>query len=426
VYLRESTSGSVEVKDGAIETLTSRGERGIGLRMVDDARLGFAYTSDLTEAGITECVDLARAMARITEPDPDLAVAAEAPAMSDLRLHDPAIAARSLDERAAIALGVERAAKAADPRIVAFRKTDYSDGEATTVLATTAGMRGSYRESWNAATTSAVAAQNGERQIGFHLEGGRGAADVEAEGIGRRAAQQAVRKLGPRPLQTAKMAIVLDPWMGQQLLSAITPMFSAENVLKGRSLFAGKVGQRIASDAVTIVDDPRLAGGMRSAPFDGEGIATQSRTLVEGGVLRGYLHSIKTSARTQTPPTGNARRASYGGPARIAPSNFFIAAGTADPQELRRSADRALDITSLLNLHTVDPISGEFSLGASGVVLERGEPLHPAEGITIAGNLMHLLASIAAVGNDLTFRRPMGLGCPTLLITDISVGGASR
>ena len=200
----------------------------------------------------------------------------------------------------------------------------------------------------------------------------------------------------------------------------------AENVLKGRSLFAGKVGQRIASDAVTIVDDPRRAGGMRSAPFDGEGIATLTRTLVDGGVLRGYLHSIKTSARTKAAPTGNTRRESYGGPARIAPSNFFIAAGSADPQELRRRADRALDITGLLNLHTVDPISGEFSLGASGVVLERGEPLYPAEGITIAGNLTHLLASIAGVGNDLTFRRPMGLGCPTLLITDISVGGASR
>ena len=426
VYLRESTSGSVEVKDGAIETLSSRGERGLGVRIVDGERLGFAYTSDLTDSGIDECVDLARAMSRVAEPDPDLRVAGETPPSADLGIHDPAIAARDLGARAAIALSVERAAREADARIAAFRKTEYSDGEATTVLATTAGMRGSYRESWCAASTSAVAASNGERQIGFHLEGGRDAGSADAAAVGRRAADIAVRKLGARPLATGRMAIVLDPFMGQQLLGAIAPMFSAENVQKGRSLFAGKTGQRVASDSVTLVDDARMARGMRSAPFDGEGVPTQRRTLVERGTLRGYLHSIKTAARGGTAPTGNARRGSYGGPARIAPSNFHVAAGTDDPRELRRRFDSALEITALLNLHTIDPISGEFSLGAAGVVLERGEPAYPVEGITIAGNLTHLLSSIAGVGRDLTFKRPMGLGCPTLLIADISIGGTSR
>jgi PmbA protein len=426
VYLRESTSGSVEVKDGAIETQTTRGERGLGVRIVDDARLGFAYTSDVTEAGIVECVDLARAMARVTEPDPGLRVAAEVPAAADLRIHDPRIAQRDAAARAEAAFGVERAARETDPRITTFRKTEYSDGEATTVLATTAGMRGDYRESWCAASTSAVAAANGRRQIGFHVEGGRSVDEVDPVAIGRRAAEMAVRKLGARALETARMAIVLDPWMGQQLLGAITPMFSADNVQKGRSLFAGKVGQRVASEGITIVDDPRREGGARSAPFDGEGIATQRRTLVESGTLRGYLHSIKTAAHDGAAPTGNARRGSYGGPARIAPSNFHIAAGNDDPRALRRRSDRALEITALLNLHTIDPISGEFSLGVAGVVLERGEPAYPVEGITIAGNLTHLLNAVAGVGNDLTFKRPMGIGSPTLLIADISVGGTSR
>jgi PmbA protein len=262
--------------------------------------------------------------------------------------------------------------------------------------------------------------------MGFHIEGGRRIEEADPVAIGRRAAEMAVRKLGARPLETAKMAIVLDPFMGQQLLGALTPMFSADNVQKGRSLFAGKIGQRVASDGVTIVDDARLAGGGRSAPFDGEGIATQRRTLVERGTLRGYLHSIKTAAHGGEAPTGNARRGSYGGPARIAPSNFHVAGGTDDPGELRRRFDRALEITALLNLHTIDPISGEFSLGAAGIVLERGEPAYPVEGITIAGNLTHLLNAVAGVGRDLTFKRPMGFGSPTLLIADISVAGTSR
>ena len=425
-YVRESSSGSVEVKDGQIEAQTSHVERGLGVRVIDDARLGSAYTSDLTPAGIADCVEMARAMARVTEPDPHLRVAAETPELVDLAIHDPAIAARDAKARAQLALDVERAAREADPRIITFRKTEFSDGEATIGLGTTAGMRGTYRESWNSAGTSAVAAQNGERQIGFHVEGGRRADAVDAAAIGRRAAEQAARKLGAKPLATAKMSVVLDPWMGQQLLGALSAMFSAENVQKGRSLFAGKIGQKVASERVTIVDDARMRGGMRTAPFDGEGVATRTRTLVDRGTLRGYLHSIKTAAKSGEDPQGNARRFSYGSPARIAPSNFHIAAGTDDPGALRRRADRALEITNLLNLHTIDPISGEFSLGASGIVLERGAPLHPAEGITIAGNLTHLLASIEGVGTDLTFRRPMGIGCPTLLIADISVGGASR
>ena len=426
VYLRESASGTVEVKDGAIETQTARGERGLGVRVIENARLGFAYTTDVTESGIAECVDLARAMSRVTEPDPDLRVAAEVPPAVDLKVHDPRVAERDAAGRAEVAFGVERAARATDPRITTFRKTEYTDAEATTVLATTAGMHGSYRESSCAASTSAVAAADGQRQIGFHLEGGRSVDEVDPAAVGRRAAEMAVRKLGARTFETAKMAIVLDPWMGQQLLGALTPMFSADNVQKGRSLFAGKVGQRVASEGVTIVDDPRRTGGSRSAPFDGEGIATQRLTLVERGTLRGYLHSIKTASHDGAPPTGNARRGSYGGPARIAPSNFHIAAGTDDPRDLRRRFDRALEITALLNLHTIDPISGEFSLGAAGIVLERGEATYPVEGITIAGNLTHLLSSVAGVGSDLTFKRPMGLGSPTLLIADISVGGTSR
>ena len=425
VYLRESTGVSVEVKDGQVEVVTTRGERGVGVRVIEDARPGFGYTSDLTSAGIAACVEAARAMARVTEPDPDLRIATETPAPADLAIQDEGVDARPVAEQAEVAMRVERAARAYDPRITTFRKTSYSGSEATTILATTAGMRGTYRETSYGAGTSAVATQDGERQIGYHGEAARRADRVDPEAVGRRSAELAVRKLGARSLETQKMAILLDPWMGQALLGAIAPLFSAENVLKGKSLFAGKTGQQVASDAVTIVDDPRLAGGMRSAPFDGEGVATRRRVLVDRGTLSGYLHSLKTASKSGTRPTGNARRGSYGGPAQIASANLQVAAGTDDPRALAGRAERALAITSLLNLHTIDPISGEFSLGAAGDLLEKGERAYPVQGITIAGNLTHLLASVAGIGNDLTFG-PSGIGSPTLLITDISIGGTSK
>jgi PmbA protein len=422
VFVRDALSGSVETKDGAIEVVTARGERGLGVRVLDGQRIGFAHASDLALAGIEACVDQARRMATITEPDEDLRIAAAPLDTAELDIYTPGLEDRPLADRGAIALAVERAARSVDPRITHFRKTSYSDAEVTTVIATSHGVRASYRESFCGAMTSAVATQDGERQIGYHGEGARRMAELDPEGIGVRAAERALEKLGAKAFPTQKLPIVLDPWMAMSLLGAISPLFSADSVLKGRSLFAGKVGERVANERVTIVDDARRRGGLRSAPFDGEGVATTTRILVERGVLRGYLVNLKTARKMTTAPTGNARRGSYASPSRIGPSNFYIEAGKDDPRALVRGLDRALAITSLLNLHTIDPVSGEFSLGATGTYLEKGAPVHPVQGITIAGNLTHLLSSISGVGTDLTFGAS-GIGSPTLVIAELSVGG---
>ena len=422
VLVRDALSGSVETKDGAIDVVTARGERGLGVRVLDGQRVGFAHTSDLALSGIEACVDQARRMATITEPDEDLRIATTPLDKVELGIYQPGLEDRPLADRGAIALAVEQAARSVDPRITHFRKTSYSDAEVTTVIATTTGVRASYRESFCGAMTSAVATQDGERQIGYHGEGARRMADLDPDAIGARAAQRALEKLGAKPFPTQKLPVVLDPWMAMSLLGAISPIFSADNVLKGRSLFAGKVGERVANERVTIVDDARRKGGLRSAPFDGEGVATTTRTLIDRGVLRGYLTNLKTARKLSSAPTGNARRGSYASPSRIGPSNFYVEAGVDDPDALVRGLGRALAVTSLLNLHTIDPVSGEFSLGATGTYLEKGAPVYPVQGITIAGNLTHLLTSISGVGTDLTFGSG-GIGSPTLVIAELSVGG---
>lgn len=422
VFLREAQSGSVETKDGEIENVIARGERGLGVRVLDGARIGFAHSSDLAASGVEACVEQARRMARITEPDPDIQIASTPLPEVDLGIHHPGLEARPLAERGAIALAVERAAREADARVTHFRKTSYSDAEVTTIIATTSGVRSSYRESFCGAMTSPVATLGSERQIGYHGEGARRLEDLDPGRIGAHAAQRAVEKLGARPFATQKLPVVLDPWMAMSLLGAISPLFSADNVLKGRSLFAGRIGERVANERVSIVDDARRSGGLRSAPFDGEGVPTTTRTLVERGTLRGYLTNQKTAKKLGASSTGNARRGSYASPSRIGPSNFYIAAGTDDAGALVRGQDRALQITSLLNLHTIDPVSGEFSLGATGTYLERGAAQYPVQGITIAGNLTHLLSSIAGVGTDLVFG-PSGVGSPTLVISELSIGG---
>ena len=422
VFLREAQSGSVETKDGEIENVIARGERGLGVRVLDGERIGFAHSSDLAASGVEACVEQARRMARITEPDADIQIASLPLPDVDLGIHQPGLEARPLAERGAVALAVEQAAREADARVTHFRKTSYSDATVTTIIATTSGVRSSYRESFCGAMTSPVATLGNERQIGYHGEGARRLEDLDPRRIGARAAQRAAEKLGARPFATQKLPVVLDPWMAMSLLGAISPLFSADNVLKGRSLFAGRIGERVANERVTIVDDARRPGGLRSAPFDGEGISTTTQTLIERGTLRGYLTNQKTAKKLGGSSTGNARRGSYASPSRIGPSNFYIAGGGDDAVALVRGQDRALQITSLLNLHTIDPVSGEFSLGATGTYLERGVAQYPVQGITIAGNLTHLLSSVVGVGTDLIFG-PSGVGSPTLLISELSIGG---
>jgi PmbA protein len=422
VFLRDGQSTSVDVRDGELENAMTRGERGIGVRVLRGGRVGFAYSSDLSPAGIEDCVNAARDIASVTEPDPDVSIATRKIESPDLRLYEPGIDGRSVQERTNVALAVERAAKSVDPRITGFRKTTYSDGTMTTIVATTADVRGTYRETYFSVGTSAVATAGEDRQIGYHGATKRQFGAVDPEAVGRRSAELAVGKLGAQPFKTQTLPIVLDPYMGMSLLGALVPLFSADSVIKGKSLFAGKAGEAIASDRVTIVDDARTPGALRSAPFDGEGVATTTRTLVDKGVLRGYLSSLKTAKKMEQSPTGNARRSSYATPSRIGAGNFHLVPGTTAPDALIRGLDRSLRITSLLNLHTIDPISGEFSLGATGDYLEKGERRYPVQGITIAGNLTTLLASISGVANDLVFGAA-GIGSPTFVISGLSIGG---
>jgi len=423
VFLRDGQSTSIEVRDGEVENAITRGERGIGVRVLRGGHVGFAYSSDLSPDGIEDCVSAARDIAAVTEPDGDVSIATRKIDSPDLQLYEAGSEGRSVMERTNVAFAVERAAKNVDRRISGFRKTTYSDGSMTTILATTADVRGTYLETYFSVGTSAVATAGEERQVGYHGEAKRRFAAVDPEAVGRRSAELAVGKLGAQPFKTQTLPIVLDPYMGMALLGALVPLFSADSVIKGKSLFAGKIGAPVASERVTIVDDARTPGALRSAPFDGEGVTTTTRTLVEKGILRGYLSSLKTAKKMDQAPTGNARRGSYATPSRIGAANFHLAAGTVAPDLLITGLERSLHITSLLNLHTIDPISGEFSLGATGDYLEKGERRYPVQGITIAGNLTTLLSSITGVANDLTFGSS-GLGSPTFVISELSIGGA--
>jgi PmbA protein len=268
-----------------------------------------------------------------------------------------------------------------------------------------------------------TATEGDSSQVGYHLEFGLGAGSLDPVEIGRLGAAKALAKLGGEPAATGRVPVVLDREVVAGLLEALAPAFSARRVLKGTSVLAGRLGERIASPTVRLVDDPKLPGGFGSAPVDGEGLATRRVTLIEEGRLRGYLHDTFSHLKMNAGEPGNSIRHSYDSPPQIGTMNLVLLPGTETPEALTERARGGLWVKEVMGLHTVDPITGDFSLGGSGHRIENGRAGAPVERMALSGNLLELLRGIEAVGSDLKLFTGGG-GAPSVLLGELSIAGS--
>jgi PmbA protein len=266
-----------------------------------------------------------------------------------------------------------------------------------------------------------VAGADGEQQSGFGLQFTRKYAELDPEAIGREAAFKAVRLLGASRMPTKRAAVVFEPYVVTNFLSVLSSALTAEAVQKGRSLFAGKIGERVAASGITVIDDGTLPGGLLSAPFDGEGVPSRRTVLIQDGRLLGFLQNSYTGAKDGLPSTGNASRGSYKSTPELGSTNFYLAPGELAPEEIIKQTDEGLYLTEVMGMHTVNPISGDFSVGAAGIWIEHGELTTPARGMVIAGNMLELLEGIDAVGKDLRFF--IGKGAPTVRVVRLTISG---
>jgi PmbA protein len=316
---------------------------------------------------------------------------------------------------------LETEARKASAKVVAVREASWSDGVGATLLLTQKGVRAADLGTTCAASIE-LAVQDGEdRQAAWHWDMGRHPESFSLAEIGREAAQKGERKLKPAQLPAGKYSVVLHPEVAVDLLGIVAGMLSAEAVLKQRSLFTGKLDQLIASPLLTLVDDGRLPHGLGSEPWDGEGLPTRRNVLLENGVLKTYLHTLKTAAEMGVEPTATAGRGIGSNPG-ITLFNLFPEAGTATPDELYRQMGNGVLLTEIMGLHTVDPVSGDLSVGASGIRIRNGVLAESVDKLTFAGNLRDFLTRIVALGNDLRwYGSSAGL---SILLEDIALGGA--
>lgn len=420
-YLAEEEELVIEVRDERVEDLKIARERGIGLRVLQGQRLGFAYVTGWSPASFARLAEEAVANAGAASVDPYYTLPPPAVYAQDLDLYDQQMEEVPLAAKIDLALALERAGRDYDPRVRLTESCNYEEHRFRVVLANSQGLVAAYRGSNCGLEAVLVASANGDNETGFHFQYSLKYAALNPEEVGRKAAAKAVQMLGARPITPRRVPVVMDPYVAVNFLGVLAPSFSADAVQKGRSLLADKLEQRVGGRSVNIVDDGLLPGGLASAPFDGEGVPSRRNLLVEQGVLRGFLHNSYTAAKAGTVSTGNAARGSFRSIPTVGTTNFYLAAGDAAPEALLGQVSTGLYLTQVMGMHTANPVSGDFSVGAAGCLIEHGKLTTPVRGITVAGNILDILEAIEACGHDLTF--VAGRGAPSILVGRLTISG---
>ncbi|HEX9697152.1 MAG TPA: TldD/PmbA family protein [Actinomycetota bacterium] len=422
-YAEWGRKTDVKVYDGRVESLTSAEARGLGVRIIDGGRVGYAYAADPDPDEVRAVVEQARANAVLGSADDGNVLPEPEPIEPLDGIYLPQIAATSTDAKVALALELERLTRAADPRVTGVEEAQYGDSISRVAIRSTRGVAAEVERGDCWAVVSALANQGDETQTGFSFELARAPEHLNLARCGTEAATRASRMLGARKPATEKMPVLLDPYAAASFLGVLAAGLTAEAVLKGRSLFAGKEGAAVAAGVFTLVDDGRELKGPGASPFDDEGVPTRRTPLIEAGVLRGFLHNTYTARRMGGHSTGNAGRAGFKSTPGVGPSNLFVAPGSLDQAGLLGKAGRALLVQDLIGVHSgANPISGDFSVGVTGLVHDGGADPMPIREAAIAGTILQILGAITDVGSDLRFFG--STGSPTLLIGEMTVAGS--
>jgi len=425
-WCEDGVERTVRVYDGAVESMTEAGSKGAGVRVFRDGRSGYAYGSDLSEEGLRALAARAAEAASVTEPDQHAGIAPAAEPTPVDGLVAAGIRAWTMERRVELALAIERAARGRDPLITNVEDTVYADSEGRAALASSNGFSGSFEQTQCYAYAYAFAGEGADRMTGIGLAVARGPDGIDPEAVGAEAADRALALHGARQPESRRCPVVLDPHVAASFASVIGRTLSADAVQRGRSLFAGKEGERIADPVLRLTDDGLDPEGLATAPFDGEGVPQRRTPLIEDGILRTYLFDTYTARKGGRESTGNGIRGSYRAPPSVGTTNLLVEPGSGTTADLIAEAGDGFYVTSVSGLHSgVNAISGSFSVGATGRLIRGGELAEPAREMTIASDLVSMLTSVQRAGGEARWI-PFGgsVKTPALLVREMTIGGS--
>jgi len=423
VFASRERTTEVRAYHGDVESISSAEPAGVGIRVVVAGRQGFASAGTLDETVLKETLEDARDNAAFAAPDDWVGVAlpddVQAP---DIELWRESLASMATAAKVEMAIDLERRVLGADPRITGVRSAMYGDAMAESAVVTTSGIASAWRLSLCYVVVDALAEAGGDTQTSHGLSVARVPGDLDLEAAASDAIIRTTRLLGATKPDSRRVTVVLDPEVTSSFLSVLGSTLSGEAVLKGRSLFANRIGEEVAASGVTLIDDPSDPSAFGAEPYDGEGLARRRTVLVEQGLLRRFLYNTYAARRAGATSTASASRDYRSAPA-VAPGALALDGGAGTQAELIAGIDEGVYVQSVSGLHSgVNPVSGDFSVGATGLRIRNGSLAEPFREATIASTLQRMLKDVAAIGADRRWMPGNAAGA-TLVVNDVSLGG---
>jgi PmbA protein len=423
-YVSRNSETEVRVYQGEVEHFVSAESQGIGIRVLRDGRTGFAYAGTLDAEAVAEVLAEARdnvtfgtvdEWAGLAEPDGVDVIEQE--------LWSEALAGVDAEQKIELAKELEQLTLAVDRR-VRVDESNYADVAGESAVATTTGIRRSGRENGCYVYVSTLADDNGATETGFGFSVGRAPSEFDLQKAAGQAAKRATDLLGATKPPSKRLTVVLDPYVTAQFIGIISSTLNGESVAKGRSLFKDRLGEQVAAPIIHLVDDPTDSRAFTATDLDGEGLAARRNSLIEGGVLQKFVHNSYSARRAGTRSTGNAVRGGFRGTPGVGCLALQLAPGTRQQDALIADVADGLLVTSVQGLHSgVNPISGDFSVGASGRLISGGQLGGPVRELTIASTLQRMLLDAIEVGADVDWL-PMRAAGVSLVIGDLMMSGA--
>jgi PmbA protein len=422
IFLTKNNSFSVKIFKQEVESFKYADSIGLGVRVIVDHSVGYAYTEKLDKEAFETILDKARENADYIESEEKVELKNYPNIDKKLNIYYPELEKVAVNEKIEEAKLLERSAREYDKKIINVPYAEIGNAKVDTKIANTSGLQKEYVSNLIYGYTMCLARQNEETKSGFFYNISHNFGQINGRTIGEESAKRALALLGARDVKSGKYPIIFNNEMAATLLSTFSGIFSAKSVQEGRSLLKGKLNSKIANNIVSIIDDALLDIGFNTRPFDDEGYPSQITSLISEGTLQSYLHNSITAKKDKTKSTGNASR-SYKGTMNISPSNLFIPNGKTLASDLYKLFPRCIEIVDLSGMHSgCNPISGDFSMGAQGFFCENGGRKYPIHNFTVSGNFLQLLQDIVAIGNNLKFNLS-SIGAPSILVEKLNISG---
>lgn len=425
VYVSHGRETSIRVFESEIEELTTAESAGVGVRVISEGRQGFSYVGALDEAGAADALAEARDNARFATVDEHAGLASpDGVAAPVLQLWREELISFPVDEKVALAVELERRVRAGDSRIRQVVSSDYVDGFGETAIATSRGIEVSSRQTGCYLFVHAVAGDGDDTQTGFGYSVGRAPAELDLELAARDAVDRATRLLGAKKAKSAKVTAVLDRRVTATLLGILSGTLSGEEVVKGRSLFAGRVGEMVGVSELTLVDDPTNPRAYGASEYDAEGLACRRNALISKGELTGFLYNTYAANLAGTSSTASAVRGGFRTTPGVGAQALTLEPGVSDQSEIIAQVGDGFLVQSITGVHSgVNPVSGDFSVGAEGLMIRGGELAEPVREVTIASTIQRMLQHVVAIGSDIEWLPGAATGV-TLAVDDIALSGS--